>query len=187
VRGVALSAVVLVTACCGGSNPPPPPVCADAKPYAEAVVDAWLPACTVGSGFADPTAVLGAPDAVRTGGRLQGFMSLGFGGYATLDFGGCISDGPGADIRVFQAVSNEPLSVYVANEPAGPWTLLDFQVRCGQRVSPTDTVKGYCDFDLADGGLSSTRYVKVEDGELFPCPGDTDTEGADLDAVQVLN
>jgi len=28
--------------------------------------------------------------------------------------------------------------------------------------------------------------VRVEDGELFPCPGGTRTEGADLDAVQVL-
>jgi hypothetical protein len=28
--------------------------------------------------------------------------------------------------------------------------------------------------------------VKVEDGELYACPGDSVSEGADLDAVQAL-
>jgi len=33
----------------------------------------------------------------------------------------------------------------------------------------------------------TTRYLRVQDGELFPCPGGTDTEGADIDAVQILS
>ena len=33
---------------------------------------------------------------------------------------------------------------------------------------------------------TQARYVRVEDGELFPCPGGTTSEGADLDAVQAL-
>ena len=47
-------------------------------------------------------------------------------------------------------------------------------------------MQGYCDFDFADGHVAQARYVRVEDGELLPCPGGTRTEGADLDAVQVL-
>jgi hypothetical protein len=34
--------------------------------------------------------------------------------------------------------------------------------------------------------VTQARYVRVEDGELFPCPGGTRSEGADLDAVQAL-
>jgi hypothetical protein len=34
--------------------------------------------------------------------------------------------------------------------------------------------------------VTQARYVRVEDGELYPCPGDTVSEGADLDAVQTL-
>ena len=36
-------------------------------------------------------------------------------------------------------------------------------------------------------GLEEARYFRVEDGELFPCPGGTNSEGADIDAVEILN
>ena len=39
----------------------------------------------------------------------------------------------------------------------------------------------------ADAGIDETRYYRVQDGELFPCPGGTESEGADIDAVEVLN
>jgi hypothetical protein len=110
-------------------------------------------------------------------------VSLGFGGRVTVDMGGCVTDRPGNDLRVFQAVSSEPVSVYVATSPSGPFTLLEARKACGERV---DRVKGYCDFDLASGRVTQARYVRVEDGELFPCPGGTRSEGADLDAVQAL-
>ena len=54
---------------------------------------------------------------------------------------------------------------------------------CGR---PFQGIQGYCEFDIATGGQTQARYVRVEDGELFPCPGGTRTEGADLDAVQAL-
>ena len=52
----------------------------------------------------------------------------------------------------------------------------------------TGVFSNHCDFDLRDAGLSMARFVKVEDGEIYPClAGGTLTEGADLDAVQTLN
>ena len=112
-----------------------------------------------------------------------GFVSLGFGGRVTVDFGGCLTDRPGADVRVFQAVSSEPVSVYVSISSDGPFTLLAARQSCGNRLN---SVQGYCDFDLADVGVRQARYVRVEDGELFACPGGSVSEGADLDAVQAL-
>ena len=65
----------------------------------------------------------------------------------------------------------------------GPFQLLEARRSCGIRIN---AVRGYCDFDLATAGIAKARYVRVEDGELYPCPGDTVSEGADLDAVQAL-
>ena len=46
----------------------------------------------------------------------------------------------------------------------------------------------HCDFDLAAAGMHAARFVWVEDAERFPCErAGTRTEGADIDAVQVLN
>jgi hypothetical protein len=112
-----------------------------------------------------------------------GFVSMGFGGHVTVDLGGCISDRPGPDLRVYQAVSSEPVSVYVSLSPEGPFTLIEARKECGERING---IKGYCDFDIASAGVTQARYVRVEDGELFPCPGGTVSEGADLDAVQAL-
>jgi len=149
------------------------------------VIDWWVPRCSLERNiFNDPQTALGAPDADGFGpDGYTGFISLGFGGRVTIDLGGCLSDRPGADLRVYQAVSGEPLSVYVSTSPAGPFTLVEARKGCGERV---DRVKSSCDFDLATAGVTQARYVRVEDGELFPCPGGTRSEGADLDAVQAL-
>jgi hypothetical protein len=41
---------------------------------------------------------------------------------------------------------------------------------------------------LRSGGLAEARYFKIEDGELYPClAGGTLTEGADIDAIEILN
>ena len=50
----------------------------------------------------------------------------------------------------------------------------------------TSNVQKFCDFDLASAGVAETRYVRVEDAEIYPCPCGTASEGADLDAVQAL-
>jgi hypothetical protein len=188
-------AALLFAGACGPASPSPSPSpslsptpdgCATApSAYATAVVDWWIPACSLAQNvYNDPTKALGPPDAAGTGPlQYTGFMSLGFGGRVTVDLGGCISDRPGADLRVYQAVSSEPVSVYVSLSPAGPFTLIEARKACGERL---DRVKGYCDVDLASGGVTRARYVRVEDGELYPCPGGTLSEGADLDAVQAL-
>ena len=195
----ALLAPALLGSSCGSTSPSPSPspsVSPTASPtpvtctgtpstYARAVSEWWIPRCSLDHNiFNDPQTALGPPDAAGVAPEgYSGFISLGFGGRVTVDLGGCLNDRPGNDIRVFQAVSGEPVSVYVSPSPDGPYTLLEARERCGTRVN---AVQGYCDFDFADGHVPQARYVRVEDGELFPCPGGTRSEGADLDAVQVL-
>ena len=186
-------AVLLLGTACGSTSPSPTPTptptpgaCSTApSAYAKAVTDWWIPACSLARNiYNDPSKALGAPDAAGTGpDGYSGFVSLGFGGRVTLDLGGCIADQAGPDLRIYQAVSTEPLSVYVSLSPSGPFTLVAARQPCGERI---DRVKGYCDVDIASGGVTQARYVRVEDGELWPCPGGTVTEGPDLDAVQAL-
>ncbi len=193
-RRAAWNAVPLVAAiACGGpgsTDPTPTPTpCAPAtSPYATAVSEWWIPASSLAENiYNDPQEALGAPDVAGFGpSSFTGFVSLGFGGHVTVDLGGCVSDLAGNDLRIYQAVSSEPLSVYVSTSPEGPFTLLHpyFQ-DCGTRV-PGERQKGYCDFDLASAGVREARYVRVEDAEIYPCPCGTPSEGADLDAVQAL-
>jgi hypothetical protein len=158
--------------------------------YAQAVVDWWLPQCSLARNrYNDTGEVLGPPDAVNLGGveNYLGFMSLGQGGYVTVDVG-TFADGPGPDVRVFQTVSGagEPVSLYASNNPQGPFTRVGLRVPCGER-SP-GLFSNHCDFDLAAGGVSSARYLKVEDGEIYPClNAGSVTEGADIDAVEILS
>jgi hypothetical protein len=194
VARVALPAIpLLALLACGGDPDGPPPTPTPCTPttsvFATRVVESWIPAASLAQNiYNDPGDAVGAPDA---GGycpnNFHGFVSLGFGGHVTLDLGGCISDQTGADIRVYQAVSGEPLSVYVSTSETGPFTLLrPFFQECGTRV-PGDPPKSYCEFDLASSGVTRARYVRVEDAELYPCPCGTPSEGADLDAVQALS
>jgi len=181
---LALAPALLATGC--GSPGPTPGTCSEApSAYAKAVTEWWVPRCSLDQNiYNDPQTVLGPADAAGVGpDGYTGFISLGFGGRVTVDFGGCITDRPGPDIRVYQAVSGEPVSVYVSTSAEGPFTLIEARKACGERI---DRVRGYCDFDLATAGVTQARYVRVEDGELFPCPGATVSEGADLDAVQAL-
>ncbi len=189
----------LLAAACGTTDPSPSPspsTSPSASPtpntcvgtpsaYARAVSDWWIPQCSLSANiYNDPLTALGPPDAAGFGPEsYTGFISLGFGGRVTLDLGGCLTDRPGNDLRVFQAVSGEWVSVYVSPSPDGPFTLLEPRKPCGTRLT---SVQGYCDFDFATAGVAQARYVRVEDGEIFPCPGGTRSEGADLDAVQAL-
>jgi hypothetical protein len=164
-----------VSVACPGSN----------DPYAKTVVDWFVPACSLAQNiYNDPLEALGPPDAGGTqASGLFGFISLGERGYVTVDMETCASDGPGPDIRVYQAVSNEPVTLYASGSPNGPFLLVEERKRCGLRL---DRIRGFCDFDLALGEVPVARYFKVEDGEHYPCPGDTVSEGADFDAIQIL-
>jgi hypothetical protein len=160
-----------------------------AASYAAAVVDWWLPACSLArNGYNNPGETLGPPDVVRLEGRgnYRGLMSLGQGGWVVVDMGTPVLDGPGADVRIYQATSNEWVTVYASSSASGPFTLLGLREPCGRRG--LGTFSNFCEFDLAAGPLAEARYLKVEDGEIFPClSGETSSEGADLDAVEALN
>jgi hypothetical protein len=183
-------AALALAGACGPTEPSPSPTptpdpCASApSAYAKAVSDWWIPACSLAQDiYNDPAKALGPPDAGGSGPlNFTGFVSLGFGGRVTVDLGGCIADQAGPDLRVFQAVGTEPVSVYVSLFPGGPFTLVEARKDCDGGSG----IRRYCEFDIASGGVTRARYVRVEDGELFPCPGDTVSEGADLDAVQAL-
>jgi hypothetical protein len=167
---------------------PVAPAAPAAAPYAVSVADYWLPDCSQQRNrHNDPNEVVGSPNAANLGaGFYRGMMSLGQGGWVTVDMGATVIDGPGDDIRVYQATSNEEVTVYASSSPQGPFTLLGLREPCGTRS--TGTFSMHCTFDLRTGGLSEARYLRVEDGEIYPClSGDTVSEGADIDAVQALN
>jgi hypothetical protein len=165
---------------------------APSDPWAKAVVTSFFTQCTLRTNraiFLDPRSALGPPDA-RGGGQngienYSGIVSLGQNGYIVLDMGVCIEDRTGADVRVFQYIDDEPVTVRVSGSPGGPWTLLGTK-RCGDGGLPYNS--NHCDFDLAGSGLKAARYVWVEDAEDFPCDqAGTRTEGADVDAVEAVN
>ena len=162
--------------------------------FAKSVVEWFLPPCSLATNrYNDPEEVLGRPDAGRirfangTPGPFFGFMSLGEKGHVTVDMAGCFVDGPGDDLRVYQTVSIEAVTVYVAGRPEGPFIKIGEREHCGVRTGG-GIFSNHCQFDLATGEVSEARYVRVEDGELYPCAdAQTDNEGADLDAIEMLN
>jgi len=159
--------------------------------YARSVVDWWLPECSLTHNrYNDPGQVLGAPDAVFLGTKdaYRGIMSLGQGGYVTVDLVDSAVDGRGPDLRVFQMTGAEPVTVYGATSAEGPFVLIGLRVDCGERTPGMGNPNRHCDFDLNGTGLAEARYLKVEDGEIYPClAGGTITEGADIDAIEILN
>jgi hypothetical protein len=168
----------------------PPVECAETgDPYAKQVEGFWVPAvCLANSIYNDPEEALGPPDARGQGpDQFFGFVSLGNGGWVDVDMEGCAVDGAGDDVRVFQAVSGEPVTLLASSGPTGPWVLVEYRKPCGNRVPGMGSQIRQCTFDLLDAGIEEARYFRVQDGELFPCPGGTVTEGADIDAVEILN
>ena len=162
--------------------------CLAGDPYAKSVVDFYVTDCaraTNRKALLDPRSVLGPPDARGTSdATYSGILSLGQDGSVTVDMGVCIGDKDGPDLRVFQYIQSEGVGVEVSGSPEGPW--VDLGVKpCGD--GGTGDRSNHCDFDLAGSGLKTARYVRVSDGENFPCErAGTRSEGADIDAVQVL-
>lgn len=189
-RGAGIAGLLTLMAC-GGSptRPDENPCLAGRSAFAKRVVEWSVPACSLAQNhYNDPLQVLGPPDAGGSGPDAYfGFMSLGFGGHVTVDMEACAADGAGPDLRVYQMVSQESVTVYAAVTAAGPFLLLGARIPCATRV-PGNLQRRYCDFDLAVAGLPSARYLRVEDGELTPCAdAGTVTEGADIDAVELLH
>lgn len=159
-----------------------------ADAYAKSVVDVYLSECSLSHNlYNDPSEALGPPDAGGSApDRFFGFISLGEKGYVSVDLEGCAVDEPGPDVRVFQTVSREAVTLYAAGSPTGPFELLEAQKPCGTPLP--GVFSRYCDFDLAVAEVSEARYFRIEDGEHFPCAlGTTVTEGADIDAIEILH
>jgi len=157
--------------------------------YAKAVTGSFATQCTKRTNLArvlDPQSVLGAPDAHGMSDKTYGgFFSLGQDGWVEVDMGACIADEPGNDVRVYQYIEHETVTVLVSGSPNGPWRPIGSKA-CGDGGV---LVKSHnCDFDLEGSGLKVARYVRIEDGENFPCDqAGTRTEGADIDAVEILH
>jgi hypothetical protein len=157
--------------------------------YAVSVVDWWLPRCSLDRNLHnDPEEALGPPDAARlSADRYRGMFSTGQGGFVVVDAGVTVVDGPGADVRVYQTTSNEPVTLYASSSPQGPFVPIALREFCGVR-SGGGIFSNHCEFDLGAARVAEARYLKVEDGELYPCmAGGTATEGSDIDSVQILN
>ncbi len=156
--------------------------------YATRLLGWFTPDCSLDlNRYVNPLEVLGPPDAqVRGGGDFSGFVSLGRGGWVAVEMGACAVDEPGPDVRVYQTVSGEAVTLLAAREPGGRFVTVESWKYCGQK-SP-GLVSNHCDFDLALAGLPEARYFKIQDGEITPCRrATTDTEGADIDAIEVLH
>lgn len=161
------------------SSPTLPTGCVSQGVYAIEVTQNNLQ-CLPTNAFTDTNQILGAPNFRQTGpGKTQyeGFLSLGVLGSVDVFMGSCIQDQPGPDLRVFQAVSEEAVEVFVSQNINGPFVSL------GQQACPDQ-----CDFDLAGTGLNNVRVVRVQDSETnFQCDNVGLSPGADIDAVQVLH
>jgi hypothetical protein len=155
--------------------------------YGKSIVDWFLTACSLRTDrFNDPNEVLGPPNSSGNSPNFTGFMSLGEKGYVTVDMEICATDGTGPDVRVWQRASDEPVTLYASGRPEGPYVLVEDRIRCGNLLPGFRS--GYCEFNLGEAEMQDARYFKIEDGEHFPCEqAGTDTEGADIDAIEILN
>ena len=113
----------------------------------------------------DGIASLGIPD--------DNCASLGVGGYIILDMLDQITDIIGAnDLKIYEGgATSDGYLVYVSSDWQGPWISLGSGM-------------GTAEFDLANGSVTSARYVKiVDDGNGSPSE---QNPGVDIDAVENL-
>ena len=181
-------------------------------PYASEVIS-FEPGDNAGFGMNKlPDVVLGPPRGGGTGAGGLDVLSLGVGGEIVLGFGEReISDGPGADLIVFENVfwaNGDPDAAFsepgedavsedgerwetFACDPAAPideagcaglHPTLAFGTGEMLELDPDET--GGDAFDLADVGLSSARYVRIRDRSE---EGEGTSAGFDLDAVGLVS
>lgn len=145
-------------------------------PFADAIVSSTI--LQGENEYTNPIEALGPPRHALD--YFFDFVSLGGPGYSAvfdLGDGEQIVDGPGNDLRVYElgVLANgidEEHNVYVSNAPAGPWILI------GQGIAVSE-------FDLATAGVSSARYVRIED--VSTRTDGTATPGSDIDSIQALH
>ena len=181
----------------------------ETDPFADALID-FVPGEHASFGAQDlPEIVLGSPEG---GGESHGsldVLSLGEGGVIVLEMVDLqIVDGPGADLLVFE----NPFGVWfetavvAASEDGETWTewpcdpedheggypgcagVAYVHATSEMLIDPTDpSVAGGDAFDLADIGLSSARYVRIEDSGANALGYGGVASGFDLDAVAAAN
>lgn len=97
-------------------------------------------------------------------------LSIGVRGWVDIDMGTPIVNRSGNDFVVVEGDADaERCTVLVSNNWNGPWTYLGL-------------ANGTTEFDLATGGMSQARYVRLrDDGDGT---GSSPTAGFDLDAVE---
>ncbi len=145
------------------------------SPYAIRVISANI-GCIGENLYTDPNAALWAPDLkYLPDDTYSGFVSLGPAGSIILKMGVDVTDGPGNDIRVYQAVSGEETAAYASDSLSSPFVFLG-----------STSCYGACDFDLSGTSLSgrSVRYIMVQDMTYSDC---YESPGSDIDAVEALN
>ncbi len=154
--------------------------------YGEEVAGANI-TCQGINRYTDPSEALGPPNAgvfVPGSRNYYGFVSLGIDGSIVLRMALPVADGLGADIRVYQSVSNEPLEVWVSSSMIEEFVSLGIK-NCGKRGGAFNQ---YCEFDIKDSGYKSIRYVFIKDKQRSQVPDIYchESAGADIDAVQGL-
>ncbi len=132
--------------------------------YQITVAEYYAPSDDFQNNPTEAIAALGPPD--------ESCASLGVGGYITLDMADNITDGEGADFKVYEGDgTTDGYRVYGSPSWNGPWTNLG-------------TGMGTTEFDLATASLPSAQYLKiVDDGTGSPSEMNP---GCDIDAVENL-
>ena len=140
-------------------------------PYADEVVE-FAPGAEANSDFEDLSAVLGPPDFSEE--PPQGFVSLGMGGLITLAFlDNFVINEPGPDLRIWGGPNEDDLLYVEVSDD-------------GYRFESFGLVPQMADLDLADIGLESAVFVKIQDDGTQVQEG-TASPGAELDAVEALH
>ncbi|TVR80870.1 MAG: T9SS C-terminal target domain-containing protein [Chitinophagaceae bacterium] len=143
----------------------------------------------------DPDAALGAPLAQDPFNYDENdFFSLGFGGFIVLKFEEPITNGPGNDIRIFEATGPvggaaptcagypEYAKIYVSQDNVN-FYLLDTICLDGD-VDISDAVDGMGN-PVTLGWIQYVKIVDVSDPNDFP--NSSRSDGFDVDAIQCLN
>src|SRR5262249_54060318 len=129
--------------------------------FAKSVVDWYVPPCSLAENhYNDPNQVLGPPNA---GGMrpdsFSGFRGLGDDGNVTVDMETCGGEEPGMDVRVYQSAAREPVTLWAAGSPTGPFQRLGFKVPCGGHVP--GVFSHDCEFELAAARLVGARFFNI--------------------------
>lgn len=206
------AALALLAGCGSPAAATAPDGCSEEGPRSRFVscVPSFEPGDAAGFGQERfPEIVFGPPLGGGTSAGSTDVLSLGKGGTIVLSFGGgAITDGPGADFIVFENafyIGGNPDHVFAelgevsVSEDGTTWKVFPCDVKtmkgCAgwhpvssnpdNGISPFDGSKaGGDDFDLAEIGVKTARFVRVRD---VSNAGGGDTAGFDLDAIAIVN